>query len=396
MCGIAGVLSLVDATAPVAEQQLRAMLRQLAHRGPDGEGFYRAPGIGLAHSRLSIIDLGGGKQPIHNETRTVWVVFNGEIFNYIELRADLERRGHSFYTHSDTEVLVHLYEEYGENFVDHLNGQFAIALWDEPARRLILVRDRAGILPLFYTQQQGRLIFGSEVKAMLPALDAAPRLDPTALDQLMTFWAPVSPRTMFENVFEVSPGQMLVAEDGRLRQRRYWDWSFPQDGVYRRESEASLAEELRELLIDATRLRLRADVPVGAYLSGGLDSSILTAVIHRHGDARLRTFSIGFSDQALDESNFQQQMIRHLGAEHSEILCHGRDVGERFMQTVWAAESPMLRTAPTPMGMLSGLVRQHGYKVVLTGEGADEVFGGYDIFKEFKIRQFWARQPRSR
>ena len=238
------------------------MISQLRHRGPDGFGFYSDDSIGLAHARLSIIDLEGGWQPIHNEDKTVWVVFNGEIFNYIELRQTLERYGHSFYTHSDTEVIVHLYEQFGEEFIQHLNGQFAIALWDVAQRKLLLVRDRAGILPLFYTVQSERLFFASEVKALLPILGCSPRLNLSALDQLMTFWAPVSPQTMFQGVYEVSPGHLLKAVDGKLEHRRYWDWNFPQDEAYRRDSADDLAEELRTLLIDATRLRLRADVPV--------------------------------------------------------------------------------------------------------------------------------------
>lgn len=395
MCGIAGIFD-ARANLPPTEPELRRMVAQLRHRGPDGVGFRVTEHVGLGHARLSIIDLGGGSQPIRNETGTVWVVFNGEIFNYIELRDELERRGHVFYTHSDTEVLVHLYEEYGESFVDHLNGQFAIALWDESVRRLVLVRDRAGILPLFYAQHRGRLVFASEVKAILAGMGSSARLNPVGLDQLMTFWAPVSPATVFEGICEVSPGEMLIADAKGVRCRKYWDWVFPVDGQYRRGSEAQLGEELHDLLADATRLRLRADVPVGAYLSGGLDSSILTMLIHRRSNVRLRTFSIGFSDESLDESAYQREMIRHLGADHSEIRCTEQDVGERFVQTIWATESPVLRTAPVPMGMLSGLVRDSGYKVVLTGEGADEVFGGYDLFKEAKIRQFWARQPGSR
>jgi asparagine synthase (glutamine-hydrolysing) len=372
------------------------MVRTLHHRGPDGTGFYVTPDVGLGHARLSIIDLAGGHQPIHNEDESVWVVFNGEIFNYVELRADLEKLGHRFYTHSDTEVIVHLYEQYGDEFPQHLNGQFAIALWDQPRRRLVLVRDRAGILPLFYTEHERTLMFASEVKSLLAGIGRAPMLNPRALDQLMTFWSPVSPETMFEGVFEVSPGEMIVAQDSTLTKRRYWDWAFPEDGQYRSGTDDQLAGELHDLLVDATRLRLRADVPVGAYLSGGLDSSVLVSLIHHYGGVKLRTFSIGFEDDALDESSYQRQMIEHLGAEHSNVFCRTADVGQHFIETIWHTESPVLRTAPVPMGILSGLVREQGYKVVLTGEGSDEVLGGYDIFKEAKVRQFWARNPQSK
>jgi asparagine synthase (glutamine-hydrolysing) len=394
MCGIAGIATLT--AGPAIEQAiLERMIARIAHRGPDGQGYYTNDGVGLGHARLSIIDLAGGAQPIHNEDKSLWVVFNGEIFNYVELRAELEGRGHRFYTQSDTEVIVHAYEEYGHEFALRLNGQFAIALWDVNARRLVLVRDRAGILPLFYAQDAGCLYFGSEVKAVLAGMGRSASMDPQGLDQLLTFWSPVSPRTVFEGISELRPGEMLNVQDGRIEQRRYWDWVCREPGDYRRGTTEQLAEELHDLLTDATRIRLRADVPVGAYLSGGLDSSVLSALILHHGDAQLRTFSIGFADPALDETGFQKEMADHLGTAHTSMRCGYADVAEAFPQTIWHTESPVLRTAPVPMGLLSGLVRDHQYKVVLTGEGSDEVLGGYDIFKETKIRQFWARQPTS-
>lgn len=396
MCGINGIAALSMQTK-INERDVRSMLPALNHRGPDGSGVYLDPGqrIGLGHTRLSIIDLEGGAQPMHNEDQTVWVTFNGEIFNYLELRQTLLKQGHSFHTHSDTEVIVHAYEQYGDAFVQHLNGQFAIALWDGNRQRLLLVRDRAGILPLFYTRQGDRLLFASEIKALLPQLSEAPRISPTALDQIFTFWAPRSPNTLFENIFEVSPGHILVLENGCLRESVYWDWRFPEQDDYHQGSDAELAEQLYELLADATSIRLRADVPVGAYLSGGLDSSALVALIRNHSDAPLKTFSIGFEEQSLDESAFQQQMVEYLGVENSRILCRNRDIAEDFPATIFHTETAILRTAPTPMRQLSGLVRTSGYKVVLTGEGADEALGGYDLFKEAKIRQFWGRHPQS-
>ncbi len=385
----------MGARAATSEAELRHMIVQLKHRGPDGYGFYRDQGVGLAHARLSIIDLAGGSQPIHNEDQTVWVVFNGEIFNYIELRADLEKAGHRFYTHSDTEVIVHLYEEYGDDFVRHLNGQFAIALWDRVKQRLILLRDRPGILPLYYSIRNGRLFFGSEIKSIIAGQGEAPTLEPDALDQLMTFWAPVSPQTLFKGVQEVRPGQMLIVAGGKIETRQYWDWTFPANGEYHGGSAETQADALHDLLIDATRIRLRSDVPVGAYLSGGLDSSVLVALMHHYGNVKLRTFSIGFEEADYDETKFQQQMIDHLGTEHSRIACGNADIADAFARAIWHTEAPVLRTAPVPMMLLSGLVREQGYKVVLTGEGSDEVLGGYDIFKEAKIRQFWAKHPDS-
>ncbi|MCI0505900.1 MAG: asparagine synthase (glutamine-hydrolyzing) [Gammaproteobacteria bacterium] len=394
MCGLTGVLNIFPARR-VEETDIQQMVGMLHHRGPDGTGIYIDEYIGLGHARLSIIDLEGGKQPIHNEDSTVWVVFNGEIFNYVELRENLIQKGHIFYTHTDTEVIVHLYEEYGDEFVQHLNGQFAIALWDKNPRKLILVRDRIGILPLFYARKEGQLLFASEVKAILPLWESSPELNPHALDQLMTFWSPVSPETVFKGVYEVSPGELIVIENGQISKKRYWDWSFPQNNSYRAGTESQLAAELHDLLVDATQIRLRSDVPVGAYLSGGLDSSVLVSIIHHYSNAPLRTFSIGFEDDAYDEGNYQNLLIEHLGTEHSRIQCKNHQISEAFLNTIWHTESPILRTAPVPMRLLSGLVHEKDYKVVLTGEGSDEVLGGYDIFKEGKIRQFWARNAES-
>ena len=394
MCGIAGILASAGGRPPV-HAELATMIGRLHHRGPDGSGIWLDGGIGLAHARLSIIDLAGGQQPIHNEDRNVWVVFNGEIFNYVELRHELEARGHCFYTHSDTEVLVHLYEEHGERFVDHLNGQFAIALWDMRRRRLILARDRTGIRPLFYTETGGRLLFASEVKALF-ALPEVPRsIDPQALAEICTYWSPLAPRTAFAGVLSLPPGHVMVVADGVSRQQRYWDWAFPESIAEPRRAEAEYAEELRGLLIDAVRLQLRADVPVGAYLSGGLDSSIIASLIRNFTDTPLRTFSLTFDDAEFDESEYQQEMAAYLGTAHTSLHCTRADIAAAFPRTIFHTETPIVRTAPTPLMLLSGHVRASGYKVVLTGEGADEVFGGYDLFKEAKIRRFWARLPES-
>ncbi|WP_050982381.1 asparagine synthase (glutamine-hydrolyzing) [Rhodanobacter fulvus] len=403
MCGIAG-FSGVPAAPETARATLERMIHTLHHRGPDGYGFHVGDGVGLAHARLSIIDLATGQQPIHNERRTVWTVFNGGIFNYVELREQLERQGHRFYTQSDTEVIVHLYEQHGDDFVSHLNGQFAIALWDAERRRLLLARDRTGIRPLFHTRAHGRLWFGSEIKALLAVLPQRATLDPTGLAQTLNYWGPVDPATVFEGIHSLPPGHVLTVDEGnRETLRRYWDWSFPvaaeQTMASARRmfgSEEQAAAELRELLIDAVRLRLRADVPVGAYLSGGLDSSGIVALIRRFTDTPVRTFSVAFADSEFDESAEQAAMVRHLGTEHTTMHCSRRDIGMAFPQLIRHTETPILRTAAAPLMLLSGRVRSEGYKVVLTGEGADEVFGGYDIFKEAKVRRFWARQPQSR
>lgn len=371
------------------------MIRRLHHRGPDGTGTFVQGAVGLAHARLSIIDLEGGAQPIHNEDASVQVVFNGEIFNYVELRAELQQRGHRFYTHSDTEVIVHLYEEHGEDFVTHLNGQFAIALWDAKAQRLVLARDRTGIRPLFHAQVAGRLLFASEAKALFALPEMPRRLDPQALGETFTYWAPLAPRSVFAGVQSLPPGCLMVVDAQGERVRRYWDWDFGDIAADDGRSAEDWADELRALLIDAVRLQLRADVPVGAYLSGGLDSSVVTTVIRNFTDTPLRSFSLTFDDPEFDERQYQQELVDYLGTEHSSLEVSRADIAAAFPRMVWHAESPVLRTAPAPLMLLSQAVRDAGYKVVLTGEGADEVFGGYDLFKEARIRRFLARQPQS-
>ena len=371
------------------------MIERIAHRGPDGRGFFIEGAVALAHARLSIIDVAGGDQPIFNEDRSACVVFNGEIFNFVELREALLARGHRFATRSDTEVIVHLYEEHGDDFVRHLNGQFAIALWDARRERLLLARDRVGIRPLFHAMHEGRFVFASEMKAIL-ALPGFPRaLDRTALAQACTYWSALPPRTAFEGIAALPPGHTLVVDSGGQHLARYWDWSFPRSGEVDAIDEDACAEELHALLADAVRLQLRSDVPVGAYLSGGLDSAIIAALVNEVQPGRLRTFSLAFEDPEFDESAQQREMVAALGTRHTSVRCSRRDIAALFPRTVFLAEAPIVRTAPAPLLLLSGHVREAGYKVVLTGEGADEVFGGYDLFKEAAIRRFWAREPGS-
>jgi len=394
MCGIAGVFH-PDGRQP-DPSTLRRMTRSLVHRGPDEEGYYEAPHIGLGHRRLSIIDLKTGQQPLCNEDGTVWVSFNGEIFNYLELREELVRRGHRFKTHSDTEVLVHLYEERGIDFVSELNGQFAIALWDAANKRLVLARDRVGIRPLFHAQLgDGTLLFASEMKALLAHGALHAEIDPVAIGQIAALWVTVPPRSSFKGISELPAGRMLVVEDGRTRTHQYWRHLFPREHEYEERTIGYWKEQVRELLHDAVRLQLRSDVPVATYLSGGLDSSILTALVKRHHINDLTTFSVGFADARFDERSFQQQMIAHLQTDHREVTVTAGDIGHAFADVVWYSERPMMRTAPAPLLRLAGLVRENGIKVVLTGEGADEIFAGYNIFREDKARRFWARNPGS-
>ncbi|MEO7199027.1 MAG: asparagine synthase (glutamine-hydrolyzing) [Dokdonella sp.] len=397
MCGIAGFSG-----APLHPSESRALLERmihtLRHRGPDGFGFHVEDATGLAHARLSIIDHATGAQPMANADDSTWVVFNGEIFNYLELREDLIAAGYRFRTRSDTEVLVHLYDRHGDRFVDYLNGQFAIALWDARRQRLLLVRDRAGIRPLFYTRAHGRIWFGSEIKALLAVLPERARLNPDGLVQTFTFWAPLEPDSLFEGVHSLPAGHLLSIEaDGRETLHRYWDWSFPAATAPPAFTDIdSAAAELRALLTDAVALQLRADVPVGAYLSGGLDSSTLVALMQQLSGQPARTFSLTFVESEFDESAEQQTMVRHLGSDHSSLVCSRHDIGLAFPRLITHTETPVLRTAPVPLMLLAAHVRQQGFKVVMSGEGADEVFAGYDLFKEAKVRRFWARQPDSR
>jgi asparagine synthase (glutamine-hydrolysing) len=392
MCGIAGVLDFRG--RPAGPAVLHAMIHQIRYRGPDGAAVYADGPAGLAHARLSIIDVAGGRQPMASRDGALCLTFNGEIFNYVELRENLQARGHAFDTRSDTEVVLRAYEEEGEACVHDFNGQWALAIWDRSRRRLFLSRDRLGERPLYWAHTPRGFVFASEVKALLAHPDVPRELDLHGLDEVFTFWCPLAPRTLFRGIHELPPGHsMVVEETGRVRVVPYWRLDYPVDT--RRGAEAAV-EELRALLVDATRIRLRADVPVGAYLSGGLDSTVVAALVRRSSDARLRTCSVVFDDAEFDERGYQRAAARFLASEHEEVGCSPRDIARVFPEVVRHAEAPILRTAPAPLYLLSRLVRAGGRKVVLTGEGADEMLGGYDIFKEAKIRRFWAAEPGSR
>ncbi len=393
MCGIVGALP-INGDARVDELDLRRMLAAIRHRGPDGFGIYQDENVGLGSARLSIIDLNEGYQPISNEDGTLWIVFNGEIFDYLEHRDWLEKRGHRFSTHTDTEVILHLYEEMGPKCLEKMNGQFALAIWDIRAQSLFIARDRVGIRPLFYTIQNGTLVFGSEIKAILAYPGVRAEINPAALDQIFTYWSCPTPGTVFTGIYEIPPGYSLLAKNGKVTTSRFWKLDFTKRKPQGHREEDYL-EALEFLLLDSILLRLRADVPVGAYLSGGLDSSLVAALVRKFANNRLDTFSIVFEDPDFDESVHQQRMASFLGTDHHLIYAQYADIGRAFPQVVWHAETPILRTAPAPMYLLSGLVHDQGYKVVLTGEGADEFLAGYDIFKELAIRRFWARQPDS-
>ncbi len=332
-----------------------------------------------------------------------------------KLREELEKRGHKFYTRTDTEILVHLYEDNGPNFFNQLNGQFGLALWDQKKQELLLARDRIGIRPLFYYQRNGRLVFGSEIKAIFadPAIPRA--LNQQSLADIFTCWSSLGADSAFENIYQLLPGHFAIFSRSGFSAHRYWQLSFAKGLDSKKAFYGSTAPpqhsstvfspaapsledltlELQHLLTDATRIRLRADVPVGAYLSGGLDSTYLTSLVKRNFNNQLRTFSVSFSDDRFDEAPFQEKAVQALQTEHRRVRCTDRDIGQNFPQVIWHTETPILRTAPVPLFQLSRLVRENQFKVVLTGEGSDEIFAGYDIFKEDRVRRFWAKQPRS-
>lgn len=399
MCGIAGVMNRRADLPPPEFDRLELMAGALRHRGPDEFGVYRDRAAGLAHARLSIIDLATGQQPLTNERGTLWITFNGEIFNYVELRDELLQRGHRFQTKSDTEVIVHAYEEWGSDAFRRFNGQWAVGLWDEDRAELVLARDPYGVRPIYVAEHGQRLYFASEVKAIFAgAPDLPRRIDPIGLDQVFTFWAPLAPQTIFEGLEEMEPGTVRVYDmRGGVRRSRAYEPAFPAseaDGF--RGSIDDAVDEVRAALADATSLRmLRADVPVGSYLSGGLDSSLIAALGLRAKGSQFLTFSLRFEDAEYDETPYQRLMAEHIGSEHHEVVVSRGDIARVFPDVVRHTERPVLRTAPAPLYLLSKLVHDAGIKVVLTGEGADEMFAGYDLFREARVRRFWAKQPDS-
>ena len=394
MCGIAGILNnnITDKDSII----INKMIQLLRHRGPEETGLYIDDYIALTHARLSIIDLSEGIQPIHNEDRSIWIVFNGEVFNYPELREDLIKSGHKFYTNTDTEVIVHLYEEYGTHCLQKLNGQFAFALWDSGKRTLFIARDRVGIIPLFYSNKNGIFAFASEIKALFADPSVNRSINTKSLDQIFTFWTTLNDQTLFEGISELPPAHFILITNEDFRIEKYWQLNFASGRNYSSLKKHELAELVEEILFDAVRIRLRSDVPVGSYLSGGLDSSGITSIIKNNFNNKLNSFGIRFEDKDFDEGVYQSELVKYLDASHTELFINNDDISNNFESILWHTEKPILRTAPVPLFLLSSLVHQNGYKVVLTGEGSDEIFGGYNIFKETKIRSFWSKYPESK
>ncbi len=403
MCGIVGRVNLTGDRDPISIELLSNMVSAVRHRGPDEFGYYRDNYAGLAHARLSIIDLASGQQPISNEDQTLWIVFNGEIFNYIELKKELQDRGHQFRTQSDTEVIVHAYEQWGNSCFEKFNGQWAIALWDSIRKKLVLCRDRVGVRPLYIREQGNRVWFASEIKSLFADPSIPREINPEGLDQTFTYWSTIAPTTIFSGIEELLPGSWTVFQFEKKREDHiYWYPSFPlRMQTAACEPNKMTLQEATEILdsklMNATKLRMvRSDVPVGSYLSGGIDSSLIAWLGRRWKEGEFRTFSIRFADAEFDETAFQRKMASILDSKHEEITVRREDIANIFPDVVNHTERPILRTAPAPLFILSKLVRDSGFKAVLTGEGADEMLAGYDIFREAKIRRFMANDPNSK
>ncbi len=393
MCGIAGIFNF-SSEMPSADT-LKNMLGQIRHRGPDESGIYVDKNIGIGNVRLSIIDISTGQQPMSNDDKSLWIVYNGEVFNYIELRQDLLSRGIRFKTDSDTEVIVKCYELYKEKCLEMFNGQFAFAIWDSNKEELFLARDRMGIRPLYYSMHANRFIFGSEIKAILKSEMIPAEIDYKSLLQVFTFWTTITPNTCFRNIVEVPPGHYVKVSHKNIETKQYWTLKFPTDSQDYITDISEAIPQLDALFEDAVKIRLRADVPVAAYLSGGIDSSSTTYYIKKIAKDKLKTFSIGFTDKEYDETVYQNEVSEFLDTQHISFKCTNQNIAETFSDVIWHTEIPILRTAPVPMYLLSKNVRKHNIKVVVTGEGADEMLGGYNIFKEMCIRRFWSKYPDS-
>ena len=375
MCGIAGI---ADAGHHAVDSALiHRMCQSIVHRGPDDEGLFVKGGVGLGMRRLSIIDLAGGHQPIFNEDRSIWIVFNGEIYNFSELRRELEQRGHRFGTNSDTEVIVHLYEEHGSECVQKLRGMFAFALYDERRRRLLLARDRLGIKPLHYAVVNGRLWFGSEIKAILAAAPELAEIDASALLQYFYFGYVPDPLTAFASIKKLPPGHLLEFDEGAFSVRQYWD--LPRYGTHSPRSEEECLEQLERLLAEAVRIRLISDVPLGALLSGGTDSSTVVALMARAASGPVKTFSIGFRQADFNEAPYARMVAERFGTEHHELILEP-DILQTVESLTRSLEEPFGDSSMLPTYYVSCLARQH-VTVALSGDGGDEAFAGYDRYR---------------
>ncbi len=381
MCGIAGIFDRRQA-GRVEKHNLFSMTDAMIHRGPDDSGYHLEQNLGLGFRRLAIVDIEGGNQPLYNEDRSVVIVCNGETYNFRELRARLEAQGHHFTTNCDVEVLLHLYEEEGADFLPRLNGQFAFALYDTSKKRLLLARDHVGIAPLFYADAGGLFLFASEIKGLLKHPSISREVDLTGLDQVFSFPGCLAPRTMFKGVRSLEAGHFLLVDGHGITDRQYWDMEYPEEDTLEYRDEGFYLERLDDELQRAVKLRLLGEVPVGYYLSGGLDSSMIAGILrHLVPDERRHSFSVGFAQQEIDETCFQRLMADHVGSIHHEMRFDWPEISDDFGKMILHAESPLRESYDTCSIALSRSVREAGMKVVLVGEGADELFAGYFGYK---------------
>lgn len=381
MCGIAGAIDLRGRRA-FPPERLAAMLKAIAHRGPDDQDVHIEAGLALGSNRLAIVDLFGGHQPMHNETGDLWVAFNGELFDFPELRAQLAARGHHLATACDTELWVHLYEEFGEQVFARATGQFAVSLWDQPRQTLYLARDRVGICPLHYAEHDGWLLWASEIKALFASGMVVPRADVRGINYFFTFISPGTTRTCFEGIKSLAPGHCLRILNGRMEVRQYWDLDFPDVGAERRYADPQPAvDELEHLLRRAVRRRLRGDVPVVSYISGGLDSTTVLGLSSQEAGHPLQAFTISLNQAGKDEQRKAAESAAALGSPLTTVTMDRRQIAARYPDLISAAESPVLDTSCACLLQLSETVHDAGYKVALTGEGADEALAGYPWFR---------------
>jgi asparagine synthase (glutamine-hydrolysing) len=389
MCGIAGWINLKQSKENHTESVLHSMCERIVHRGPNSEGLWLDDTVALGMRRLSIIDLHTGDQPVFNCDKSVIVMMNGELYNYREVRAELEEKGHTFVTKSDTEILPHLYEEYGENLVDHLNGMYAFSLWDTRKKKLIIARDRFGEKPLYYGVFDGKLIYASEPKAMLAHPSVNAKLDSDALRHYLSYDYVPAPMSIYRGISKLPAAHMIVVENGEIQTRRYWNmsWSATQTG-----SIDDKAVELRDLLSDAVRMRLVSDVPLGILLSGGIDSSTVAAFATQHATERVKTFSIGFEEDSFDESRYARQVAKHLDTEHYEEKLSATTAGDLISEIGTWLDEPLSDGSLIPTFLLAQFVRKH-VTVALGGDGGDELFAGYPMYYAHTVAAKYARVP---
>src|SRR5580765_8069855 len=393
MWGIAGWINLKSSLNPAKNDEavLHSMCERIVHRGPNSEGIWMDDTVALAMRRLSIIDLHTGDQPVYSEDKSIIVMMNGELYNYREVRADLEKRGHKFVTQTDTEIVPHLYQEYGDDFVDHINGMFAITLWDTRKKRLVIARDRYGEKPLYYGVFDGKLIYASEPKALLAHPAVTPELNLDALRQYLSFDYVPAPDTIYKGISKLPAAHIMTVENGEIKTRRYWNLTFLKNGHTPPLDKA--ATELRDLLSDAVRMRLVADVPLGILLSGGVDSSTVAAFATHHATETVKTFSIGFSEDSFDETRYARQVAAHLGTDHYEEMLSAEKAGDLISEIGTWLDEPLSDGSLIPTYLLARFVRKH-VTVALGGDGGDEIFAGYPMYYGHKVAGAYSSIPK--